>query len=41
MASPGHHYQPGLPGHLRLNIATSPERLTSIVHRLAGALKAD
>jgi cystathionine beta-lyase len=36
--SPGHHYQPGLPGHVRLNIATSPERLTEAVRRLALAL---
>ncbi|WP_309647808.1 aminotransferase class I/II-fold pyridoxal phosphate-dependent enzyme [Nocardioides sp.] len=34
----GHDYQPGLTGHVRLNIATSPERLTAIVHRLATAL---
>ena len=33
--APGHDYQPGLEGHVRLNIATSPERLTAIVHRLA------
>lgn len=26
LASPGHIYHPGLPGHLRLNIATSPAR---------------
>lgn len=37
LASPGHLYAPGLAGHLRLNIATSPERLTSIVQRLAAA----
>ncbi|MGI8417834.1 MAG: MalY/PatB family protein [Nakamurella sp.] len=37
LASPGHLYSPGLPGHLRLNIATSPERLTTIVQRLAAA----
>ena len=30
----GHRYQPGLHGHVRLNIATSPERLTEIVRRL-------
>ena len=36
--SPGHDYQPGLPGHVRLNIATSPERLTEIVRRMAAAL---
>jgi cystathionine beta-lyase len=34
---PGHDYQPGLPGHARLNLATSPERLTEIVRRLAHA----
>jgi cysteine-S-conjugate beta-lyase len=37
----GHRYQPGLEGHIRLNIATSPERLTEIVHRLATALTPD
>ncbi len=36
--APGHDYQPGLPGHVRLNFATSPDRLTEIVHRLASAL---
>ena len=36
--SPGHHFQPGLGGHVRLNIATSPERLTEIVRRMAAAL---
>ncbi len=36
--APGHDYHPGLEGHIRLNIATSPERLTEIVHRLATAL---
>ncbi|MFA6576534.1 MAG: aminotransferase class I/II-fold pyridoxal phosphate-dependent enzyme, partial [Nocardioides sp.] len=34
----GHDYQPGLGGHVRVNIATSPERLTEIVRRLATAL---
>ena len=34
----GHDYHPGLEGHIRLNIATSPERLTEIIHRLATAL---
>ncbi len=34
---PGHDYAPGLAGHVRLNIATSPERLTEIVRRLAVA----
>ena len=37
----GDDYQPGLPGHVRLNIATSPERLTEIVHRTADALTRD
>jgi cystathionine beta-lyase len=34
----GHRYQHELGGHVRLNIATSPERLTEIVRRLATAL---
>ena len=34
----GHDYHPGLPGHVRLNIATSAERLTEVVERLARAL---
>jgi cysteine-S-conjugate beta-lyase len=34
---PGHDYAPGLGGHVRLNLATSPERLTEIVRRLASA----
>jgi cystathionine beta-lyase len=34
---PGQDYAPGVPGHARLNIATSPERLTEIVRRLAHA----
>ena len=36
--SPGQSYWPGLSGHIRLNIATSPERLTEIVRRMAAAL---
>ena len=36
--APGHDYHPGSTGHVRLNIATSPERLTEIVHRMATAL---
>ena len=36
----GHDYHPGLPGHVRLNLATSPERLTEIVHRMAAGLAA-
>lgn len=38
LVEPGHRYQPGLCGHVRLNIATSPERLGEIVRRLAAAL---
>ena len=34
---PGHEYHPGLEGHVRLNLATSPERLTEILERLAAA----
>ncbi len=34
--SPGEIYWPGLGGHIRLNIATSPDRLTEIVRRMAG-----
>jgi cystathionine beta-lyase len=34
---PGHEYHHGLGGHARLNLATSPERLTEIVRRLAQA----
>jgi len=33
----GEDFAPGLSGHVRLNIATSPERLTEIVRRLASA----
>jgi cystathionine beta-lyase len=36
--SPGHDFHPGAAGHVRLNFATSPERLTEIVHRMATAL---
>jgi cystathionine beta-lyase len=36
--APGDDYQPGLTGHVRLNIATSPERVDQMVHRLAAAL---
>ena len=35
--SPGASYAPGSTGHVRLNIATSPARLTEIVERLAKA----
>lgn len=34
----GSDYHPGLGGHVRLNIATSPERLVEIVRRMATAL---
>jgi cystathionine beta-lyase len=34
---PGQDFVPGLGGHTRLNLATSPERLTEIVRRLAAA----
>jgi cysteine-S-conjugate beta-lyase len=34
---PGHDYAPGLTGHVRLNIGTSPDRLTEIVRRLGVA----
>ncbi len=34
---PGGDFAPGLDDHVRLNIATSPERLTEIVRRLASA----
>ncbi len=37
MVSAGHSYAPGAAGHVRLNIATSPARLTEIVERLAKA----
>lgn len=36
--SEGEDYHPGVGGHIRLNFATSPERLTEVVRRLAGAL---
>lgn len=36
--NPGHDFHPGLPGHVRLNIATSPDRLTEIVSRMGAAL---
>jgi cystathionine beta-lyase len=37
LVSSGASYAPGSTGHVRLNIATSPERLTEIVRRLAKA----
>jgi cystathionine beta-lyase len=38
LVSAGHEFHPGLPGHIRLNVATSPDRLTEIVRRLQLAL---
>ena len=38
MAAAGHDYHPGLDGHLRLNIATSADRLAEVVRRLGAAL---
>lgn len=38
MLGDGHHYAPGLGGHVRINIATSPERLEEVVRRLAKAV---
>ena len=35
---PGSDYQPDLDGHVRINVATSPERLRAIVRRLAAAV---
>jgi cystathionine beta-lyase len=37
---PGQNFQPGLAGHVRLNTATSVERLTAMVERLAAAVAA-
>ncbi|MGZ8744921.1 MAG: hypothetical protein ACXWXO_18550, partial [Nocardioides sp.] len=37
--APGSDYQPGLAGHVRLNVATTPERTTLAVERLAAALR--
>jgi cysteine-S-conjugate beta-lyase len=36
--APGHDYQAGLEGHVRVNIATSPDRLERVVDGLARAL---
>ena len=36
--APGHDYHPGLTGHARVNLATSPARLAAIVERMAAAL---
>ena len=37
--APGTDYHPGLQGHVRLNTATSPERLGLVVERLAAAVR--
>ncbi|HWU21113.1 MAG TPA: aminotransferase class I/II-fold pyridoxal phosphate-dependent enzyme [Nocardioides sp.] len=36
--APGHDYHPGLTGHVRVNLATSRERLTQVAERTAAAL---
>ncbi|MBZ5738070.1 MalY/PatB family protein [Nocardioides mangrovi] len=36
--APGHDYQPGLDGHVRINVATSPDRLEHVVNALARAV---
>ncbi|MDF9716174.1 aminotransferase class I/II-fold pyridoxal phosphate-dependent enzyme [Nocardioides sp. ChNu-153] len=36
--APGQDYEPGLEGHVRLNLATTPERLEALVERIARAL---
>ncbi|MFC6344953.1 hypothetical protein ACFP8W_23425, partial [Nocardioides hankookensis] len=36
--APGQDYQPGLTGHVRLNLATSADRLERIVEGLRTAL---
>jgi len=36
--APGTDYHPGLAGHVRVNLATSPDRLATIVERLAKAM---
>ena len=36
--APGSDFQPGLTGHVRLNVATTPERTTLAVERLAASL---
>ena len=38
LPAPGQNFQPGLAGHVRLNTATSPARLTTMVERLAAAV---
>jgi cystathionine beta-lyase len=38
--APGDDYQPGLTGHARVNVATSPDRLQQVVERLGAALTA-
>ncbi|MDN5894057.1 MAG: aminotransferase class I/II-fold pyridoxal phosphate-dependent enzyme [Nocardioides sp.] len=38
MLGEGRHYHPDLAGHVRINIATSPERLREVVRRLGRAI---
>jgi cysteine-S-conjugate beta-lyase len=38
LLAPGSDYHPGLPGHVRVNLATSADRLREIVRRTAAAL---
>jgi cystathionine beta-lyase len=38
--APGHDYHPGLPGHVRLNFATSTAVLTEAVQRMGAAVRA-
>jgi cystathionine beta-lyase len=37
--APGSNFQPGLEGHVRLNVATSPARLTAMIERLGAAMR--
>lgn len=37
--APGTDYQPGLPGHVRLNLATSEDRMREILHRLVTGME--
>lgn len=38
--APGQNFQPGLDGHVRINLATTPARLTTMVERLAATVGA-
>jgi cystathionine beta-lyase len=37
--APGQDYQPGLTGHVRVNLATSPDRLERVVDGLRSAVE--